>query len=223
MAQAQTCTRLVNGKRGQTHAFLSTGQNQIGVTCSNGLRRQMDRLQARTTQLVERHGGHLVGQTRIHGSLTGRILACAGGQDLAQNDLVNLIGGYARRLEHGTNQLGAQIVGGHRGQPPLKTADGGTGRGKNRDIFVHIHSFPKSQARQAGPLQAASGQRQDQYICWPPFMATLLPVIKPAASLAIKVTNAAISSGCPKRPTGMPAIMLLRTSSGTAMTIFVAR
>ena len=79
------------------------------------------------------------------------------------------------------------------------------------------------------PTEAVGGRFKqvgpdDQYMCWPPFMATLLPVMNPAASLHMNATSAATSSGWPSRPTGIcGSIFSFKTSSGTACTMRVSR
>ena len=60
-----------------------------------------------------------------------------------------------------------------------------------------------------------------QPMYWPPLIARLAPVIQHARSSAKKPTAKAISSGSPRRPTGICATILLRTSSGTAITMSV--
>jgi hypothetical protein len=61
-------------------------------------------------------------------------------------------------------------------------------------------------------------------MCWPPFIATLLPVMNAADSLQINATSAAISEGRPRRPTGMRGMICdSSTSLGTDITIFVSR
>ncbi len=68
----------------------------------------------------------------------------------------------------------------------------------------------------------ASDQRaHHQPMYWPPLIARFAPVIQRARSSTKKPTAKAISSGSPKRPTGICATILLRTSSGTAITMSV--
>jgi hypothetical protein len=61
----------------------------------------------------------------------------------------------------------------------------------------------------------------DQTKNWPPLAEMVEPVMNPASSEARKTTQRAISSGSPRRPTGICAMMLSRTFSGTAITISV--
>lgn len=63
-----------------------------------------------------------------------------------------------------------------------------------------------------------------QCICWPPLIAILDPVTKPASSEHRYLTRAATSSGLPRRPAGICGrIFASRISCAIAVTIFVAR
>ena len=53
VAQPQAGTCLVHDKGSQTHAFLTTGQHQIGIAQCDSLRRQMHGFQTRAAQLVQ--------------------------------------------------------------------------------------------------------------------------------------------------------------------------
>jgi hypothetical protein len=62
-----------------------------------------------------------------------------------------------------------------------------------------------------------------QAIYWPPLADMVEPVMKPASSEARKTTQRAISSGSPRRPTGICGMMRsLSTFSSMALTISVA-
>ncbi len=54
------------------------------------------------------------GHAGLHGGLAGRVLALAGGEDLAEDDLVDVLGGNAGALESGLDRDGAEFVGGQR-------------------------------------------------------------------------------------------------------------
>src|SRR5271165_3774796 len=65
--------------------------------------------------------------------------------------------------------------------------------------------------------------RRDQAMYMPPLADSVEPVMKPASSAARNTTQRAISSGSPRRRTGIwGRIALSRTSFGTAFTISVA-
>ena len=61
-----------------------------------------------------------------------------------------------------------------------------------------------------------------QYMCWPPLIDIVDPVMKPASSEARNETARAISSAWPRRPTGIRATIFSSTFSGTAATISVS-
>ena len=79
---------------------------------------------------------------------------------------------------------------------------------------------PKNPAKAAGfgVLGLARGQPKN---C-APFALMVEPLMNPASSATRKATQRAISSGSPRRPAGMPAMIDSRTFSGTAITISVA-
>ena len=220
VTQAQPGARLGQHVGGQTHTFLPPGQYQVGVAQRDRLRGQMHGLEAGAAQFVDRHRRDLKRQARLHGGLPGWVLAAAGGEDLAENHLVDLIRLHADVFQDRADQMSAQRVGGQGGQAALEAAYSGAGGSENGNVaHGRLECEGEERMGRAGSVRRPGCQR----ICWPPFIERLLPVRNPAGSLAMKPTSAAISSGRPSRPTGMPATIWLRTSSGTAITIWVAR
>jgi len=71
---------------------------------------------------------------------------------------------------------------------------------------------------QAAPLPL----RIRQYICWPPLIDRVEPVMKPPSSETRNFTPRAISEAWPRRPTGIFATILSSTSAGTARTMSVS-
>ena len=63
---------------------------------------------------------------------------------------------------------------------------------------------------------------QHQYMCCPPLIDSVLPVMKSAPSAVRNATPRAISSAWPSRPTGMRATIFCSTSAGTARTMSVS-
>ena len=61
-----------------------------------------------------------------------------------------------------------------------------------------------------------------QYMCWPPLIERVEPVMKPMSSSTRNSTPLAISLACPSRPTGMVAMIFSSTFSGTARTMSVS-
>ena len=79
------------------------------------------------------------------------------------------------------------------------------------------HSMSERRRRSA-PLTRADRQLKN----WPPFGEMVEPVRKPASSEARNTTQRPISSGSPKRPTGICGMIFsFSTFSGTARTISV--
>ena len=64
--------------------------------------------------------------------------------------------------------------------------------------------------------------RMRQYICWPPLMDRVEPVMNPPSSETRNFTPRAISEAWPRRPTGILATILSSTSAGTARTMSVS-
>ena len=83
-----------------------------------------------------------------------------------------------------------------------------------------IESSPERDHPLAPSTQAWRGN--PQYICWPPLMLSVLPVMKPPSSAQRKVTPRAISLAWPSRPTGILATIFSSTSGGTAATMSVS-
>src|SRR5260370_15826289 len=65
-------------------------------------------------------------------------------------------------------------------------------------------------------------QGHAQYICWPPLIDRVEPVMKPASSAIRNITPRAISSALPSRPTGILATIFSSTLAGTAATMSVS-
>ena len=73
------------------HALLAAGDHDRGVAGRDLLRRQRHGAQARAAELVDAEGGALHRDAGIDRRLAGRVLAGAGGQHLAHDDLVHLL------------------------------------------------------------------------------------------------------------------------------------
>src|SRR5579871_4963612 len=61
-----------------------------------------------------------------------------------------------------------------------------------------------------------------QYICWPPLIDKVEPVMNPASSETRNSTPRAISPAWPRRPTGIRATIFSSTCAGTAATMSVS-
>src|ERR671912_358753 len=70
--------------------------------------------------------------------------------------------------------------------------------------------------------QQATVELHGQYMCWPPLIDSVEPVMKPASSATRNITPRAISSALPSRPTGILATIFSSTLAGTAATMSVS-
>jgi hypothetical protein len=68
----------------QRHGFLAAGDDDVGVAIGDLLQADRDGAQARAADLVQAPGGRLDRNAGGNRGLTGRVLALAGGQHLAE-------------------------------------------------------------------------------------------------------------------------------------------
>jgi hypothetical protein len=106
------------------HAFLAAGHHDLGVAGGDLLRRQRHRPQAGAAELVDAEGRPLHRDAGRHRRLPRRVLPRAGGEDLAQDDLVHLLrldpGALHRRLDGDVPSVCAGIA----AKAPLKLPTG---------------------------------------------------------------------------------------------------
>ena len=95
--------------------------------------------------------------------------------------------------------------------------DTGTGRRIGRG------PTPMKKASAADAIEAllATEERKTQPMCNPPLTANSAPVVKPEVSQASQLTMEAISSGVPRRLTGIVATIFSSTSGLIALTMSV--
>src|SRR5205814_2379276 len=103
------------------------------------------------------------------------------------------------------------VVAFHEGGPPADEADD--------DLLARLGPDGRRQ-REAGGNKNAT--QHGQYICWPPLIDSVEPVMKPASSAIRNKTPRAISSALPSRPTGILATIFSSTGAGTADTMSVS-
>ncbi len=78
------------------HAFLTAGNNQLGIAATNGLNRHVHGFEAGTADLVDGDGWHARWQAGINAGLARRVLAAACSENLSHDDFVDLVAGNAR-------------------------------------------------------------------------------------------------------------------------------
>ena len=141
--------------------------------------------------------GNGVTRTHLEPYLAGRLWQQAS-NDAQRRGFAGAIGAFQRH----------HLSGGDRKAEIAKNAPSGAFAGQ---VF-HLH-------------EAENGHQSvilRQYICWPPLMDRVDPVMKPASSATRKTTPRAISCACPSLPTGMRATIFSSTCAGTADTISVS-
>ena len=125
---------------GEGHGFLPARHDDGGVAIGDLLHAQRHSAQARAAELVEAPGGLFLRNSGLHGGLTGRVLALAGGEDLAEDHLVHLAGIDARALKGGLDGHGAQIMGGHGAEDAAEGSHRRARGAYNHDIGCHLET-----------------------------------------------------------------------------------
>ena len=93
---------------------------------------------------------------------------------------------------------------------------------RNVSFVIIAHSDNERSRKNIFQAAAFRHNRDAQYMCWPPLIDSVLPVMNPASSATRNTTPRAISLALPSRPTGMRATILASTSGGTAATMSVS-
>ncbi len=122
------------GVRGERHILLAAGDDQLGVARQDRLGGHHHRAQARSAHLLHAPGRDLLGHAGSHRGLAGRVLALRGGEHLAQDHFVHLLGLHAGLLERGDDRDAAELMGGRCRIGTEKAADGGALGGGDDDL-----------------------------------------------------------------------------------------
>ena len=120
---------------GERHGFLTTGNNDVGITAGDLLHADGDGAQARTADLVEPPGGGLFRQAGGDGCLARGVLSLAGREHLTENHLVHLFrrdAGARKRLANGGC---TKLMRWHGGEGTVERADRGAGGAGNDNGF----------------------------------------------------------------------------------------
>ena len=94
------------------HALHAAGDDDGAFAGADLLRGEGHGAQAGAADLVDAEGGLGVGKAGGAGGLAGGVLALAGGEHLAEDDLVHVSGFDAGALEGSLQRDGAELVGG---------------------------------------------------------------------------------------------------------------
>jgi hypothetical protein len=104
------------------------------------------------------------------------------------------------------------------------------GLASRNELPPRIHELPPLRHQIAVSITPFNGNAggmgkrlfHDQYICCPPLIDSVEPVMKSASSAVRNTTPRAMSWAMPSRPMGMRAMIFASTSGGTARTMSVS-
>ena len=127
----------IGAVRRHAHGLLAARDDDVGVAFADRLQAERDGAQARAAQLVDAPGWRFDGDSGRDRGLAGRVLALAGGEDLAHDHF-----GDARRVDGGAIDGGhdghlAEFVGGQAAEGTVEGADGRAGGRQNDHIVLH--------------------------------------------------------------------------------------
>ena len=121
----------------QAHAFLAAGDDDLGVAIPDRLRREHHGFQSGAAYRVDGECRHTLRQAALDDGLTRRVLAGAGRQHLAEDQLVDLLAVQLRTLQQRSNDGRAEIGRRRPGEGAAEFSDRGARCG-NDDDFFHV-------------------------------------------------------------------------------------
>jgi hypothetical protein len=116
---------------------LPTGDDDLGIAVADRLRREHHGLQARAADGVDRERRHALRQAALDDGLARRVLARAGGQHLAEDQLVDLVAAQLCAAQQVDDDGGAQFGRRGLGERAAELADCGAGGGDDDDVGGH--------------------------------------------------------------------------------------
>ncbi len=121
---------------GERHRFLAAGDDDRGIAAGDLLRAERHGSEPAAANLIDREGGLFLRDTGLHRRLARGILALGGGQNLAENNFIDVgrvdLGALDRRLERD----GAEIMRSRIGECSIEGADRSSGGADDDDIAV---------------------------------------------------------------------------------------
>src|SRR3546814_8052616 len=123
------------------HAFLAAADHDARVADAYRLGADRHGAQAGTAELVDLVGGALIGDTRLDGRLAGWVLALTGGEDLAEDGLVDFGRLDLGALQRLFDRQRAELRGSQAGQASIEGPDRSAGRACNYALG-HLRNSP---------------------------------------------------------------------------------
>ncbi|KAI7165201.1 Acetyl-CoA acetyltransferase [Hortaea werneckii] len=127
VAELGTSAHVGEVVRGVAHAFRTANDDTVSATAHDRLCAQAHSLHRTGADLVYGRGYHAVRQAGVDGTLSGRVLAEVGLEDIAKVDFLDLVGLNACALHGGLDRVGTELDGGEGGEGAQELADGGAG------------------------------------------------------------------------------------------------
>ena len=120
------------------HVLHAAGHDDVGLAGHDHRGSHVNRLQAASADVVDGHRGNGLGDAGMDRSLTGGALTHRSGQDVAENNLVDLIGRDSGAGDRFLHDDGAELLGRDVGEGSTHLADGGTAGADKYDLFAHV-------------------------------------------------------------------------------------
>ena len=121
------------------HGFHAAGDDDGTVSGLHRLRGECDGFQSGAANLVDCHGTCRGRESAEDSGLSRRILSESGGNDVAHDALVNLIGSDPGALDSFAHHDGAELRSAEIGEAALKFSDGGAAAGDDDNIVKRGH------------------------------------------------------------------------------------
>src|SRR5215207_2109550 len=151
----------VGGVRRLAHRLHAAGDDDVGIAVGDLLHADGDGAQPRAAELVQAPGGLLLRDAGVHRRLAGRVLALAGGEHLAEDDLVDLrtldLGARHGRLDRRL----AEVVRRRVGEGAVEGPDRGPGRADDDDILPSHGCSPREAATGLAGSARLSGHQAE--------------------------------------------------------------
>ncbi len=139
LAEREAPARAADHVRGHRHVLGAAGEDEVRLAELDLLRAKQDRLQARAAEPVDREGGGLLRHAGREADVPREVHGVAARlEDVAEDDLVDLVGRDLRALERALRGDDAEVGGGGVAQRAAVGAEGGARAAQDDDVF---HAF----------------------------------------------------------------------------------